>query len=770
MTFHQPRPYQETAIRHAVSKNTIVHLPTGTGKTLVAARVIDHFVNTAPRKKALFIVPTRALVKQQARSCREQCMRTPPPRVIELCGSKADDLDGSQWRSIMDQNEVLVGTAEIFRKALVGRGFVACDEFSLVIFDECHNAVGGSPMASLMRDAFNKKAHTARVLGLTASFINGSIKNPEKKREGMEGLLQATIISPLGENATNSSFQSREFINVTFELPSEKETEEADRLEGLLVAQFAQVGGLFRMQLEDWKKQAKTGSTILLECGDQAMRFWAQEGIFRSLIARAEELGNVSSDPDRVRLSLSLKRGVERLKRTFFLKEVVGGGQGGDGNVRKPFSGKCERLLELLASLRLKSLRGGGRPFRGLVFVERNSMVYPLCHVLNSALRVVFSGSESKECREKVDDCESAGQGAHFEAEKEDVGEVLSQDLLDRLVRETKDALAVSEALGGEDCEVLTRWQYALPVSGVGSMKDREREAHLREFREGRVPLLVCTAAVEEGLDVAECAFVVRFSQFQTTKAHIQGSGRARKADAEVFYFCNDPAKEESKAAELRRVAADDRLALSESDQRKRKEEMEQHAEEPEIPHPFRPGTSKQPNEDVVGIANAAIAASAGELNFFNCLPALYEYAQAVFKSPFRPDDCLWEFEFVPSQITGSPDIKLPCTLSIPTDTGWKEMKKEEMREFWGTRSLEDVIRPAERLKNVKTQDRMKRQFAYKACIDLYKSNLMNSAFKATKHAKEKVRDVCDPPQFLEKLRVKSSFTDAALTDKITGS
>jgi superfamily II DNA/RNA helicase len=79
-----------------------------------------------------------------------------------------------------------------------------------------------------------------------------------------------------------------------------------------------------------------------------------------------------------------------------------------------------------------------------------------------------------------------------------------------------------------------------LHVSGIGSMPDAQRERAMADFARGCSRLLVCTAALEEGVDVSDCSFVVRFSRFATTRSHIQGAGRARRAGAEVFYFVND--------------------------------------------------------------------------------------------------------------------------------------------------------------------------------------------------------------------------------------
>jgi ERCC4-related helicase len=61
------RPYQLAISERAVFENTLVCLPTGLGKTLIASVVMYNFYRWYPDGLVIFMAPTKPLVEQQVR-------------------------------------------------------------------------------------------------------------------------------------------------------------------------------------------------------------------------------------------------------------------------------------------------------------------------------------------------------------------------------------------------------------------------------------------------------------------------------------------------------------------------------------------------------------------------------------------------------------------------------------------------------------------------------------------------------------------------------
>lgn len=79
------RDYQLKISEAALFQNTLVCLPTGLGKTFIAAVVMYNFYRWYPSGKIVFMAPTKPLVAQQIEACYK-VMGIPQTHMAELTG------------------------------------------------------------------------------------------------------------------------------------------------------------------------------------------------------------------------------------------------------------------------------------------------------------------------------------------------------------------------------------------------------------------------------------------------------------------------------------------------------------------------------------------------------------------------------------------------------------------------------------------------------------------------------------------------------------
>lgn len=87
-TNYPVRGYQVRMAQAALLGNTLVCLPTGLGKTFVAAVVMYNFYRWFPSGKVLFLAPTKPLVAQQMEACA-RVMGIPARHMAEMTGRVA---------------------------------------------------------------------------------------------------------------------------------------------------------------------------------------------------------------------------------------------------------------------------------------------------------------------------------------------------------------------------------------------------------------------------------------------------------------------------------------------------------------------------------------------------------------------------------------------------------------------------------------------------------------------------------------------------------
>ncbi len=84
-TNYPVRDYQYNIVHKALFTNTLVCLPTGLGKTFIAAVVMYNFYRWYPNGKIVFLAPTKPLVTQQMEACHD-IMGIPQLHTVEMTG------------------------------------------------------------------------------------------------------------------------------------------------------------------------------------------------------------------------------------------------------------------------------------------------------------------------------------------------------------------------------------------------------------------------------------------------------------------------------------------------------------------------------------------------------------------------------------------------------------------------------------------------------------------------------------------------------------
>ncbi|MFA5863031.1 MAG: helicase-related protein, partial [Candidatus Thermoplasmatota archaeon] len=153
------RDYQVAIALQALKRNTLVILPTGMGKTVVALLVIADRLQQKPGK-VLLLAPTKPLVEQHAKFFSENLLDA---NVTAFTGETSPEERDYLWRKAT----VVCSTPQVIQNDVVAGRFDLKD-VTLLLFDEAHRAVGNYAYVFLA-DAYRRQRKDALVLALTAS-------------------------------------------------------------------------------------------------------------------------------------------------------------------------------------------------------------------------------------------------------------------------------------------------------------------------------------------------------------------------------------------------------------------------------------------------------------------------------------------------------------------------------------------------------------------------------------------------------------------------
>ncbi|RFU74895.1 atp-dependent dna helicase mph1 [Trichoderma arundinaceum] len=191
------RDYQFSIVKNSLFNNTLVALPTGLGKTFIAATVMLNFYRWTKSAKIVFVAPTKPLVTQQIDACYN-IAGIPRSETTLLTGDIPPALRSDEW----EKRRVFFMTPQTLLNDL-SHGYADPKSLGLIVIDEAHRAVGEYAYAKATK-LIRRFSNSFRVLALTAT--------PGSKVETVQEVIDNLGISHC-EIRTEESLDIRQYVH-----------------------------------------------------------------------------------------------------------------------------------------------------------------------------------------------------------------------------------------------------------------------------------------------------------------------------------------------------------------------------------------------------------------------------------------------------------------------------------------------------------------------------------------------------------------------------
>ncbi|MFX1355850.1 MAG: DEAD/DEAH box helicase [Promethearchaeota archaeon] len=156
------RQYQESIVQNCKNRNSLVVLPTGLGKTIIAVILIAKALEKYPKGKVIILAPTRPLVYQHKRSC-EKFLDIKKDNIITLTGKVSPENRSLQFFN----SQIIISTPQVIKNDL-DRERYNLKHVSLIVFDESHRTRRNYAYNYISKEYIDACSDPL-ILGLTAS-------------------------------------------------------------------------------------------------------------------------------------------------------------------------------------------------------------------------------------------------------------------------------------------------------------------------------------------------------------------------------------------------------------------------------------------------------------------------------------------------------------------------------------------------------------------------------------------------------------------------
>ncbi|MFX1275222.1 MAG: DEAD/DEAH box helicase [Promethearchaeota archaeon] len=478
------RAYQESIFINCLNKNSLVVIPTGLGKTIIAIMLSVQRLTEKPDSRIVFLAPTKPLVEQHYKSFID-LTEIDPDSLKVITGTIVPEKRKLLWKDV----KVAFMTPQVFQNDIIS-SLYSIQDVSLVIFDECHRAVGDYAYCYIAQKYINSST-SPQILGITAS--------PGSTEEKINEIKQNLYIDHL-EIRTEQDSDVKPYIyevdNVWIKIKLPPEFLDIKKiLEDKLRAcyKFLKESDLLdsydinKVNRKDLLKVSNIINRRIITSHDEGEKF--QMFYAKKLAANAIRLSHMTE--------LIETQGINALKDYIGKNEE---------KIKKNSANKS--LKELHADkdfIRVKELT---------YLLQSIGLIHPKIEKLKEIL--INQLKENRNSRILV--------FCHF------------RDSVNNIVRIFKDneLIKVHKFVG-----------QATKGSDKG-LTQKEQVKLLEEFKMGTYNTLIGTSVAEEGLDIAECDLVIFYDVVPSAIRSIQRRGRTgRKKEGKVYVLMAENTRDE---------------------------------------------------------------------------------------------------------------------------------------------------------------------------------------------------------------------------------
>lgn len=484
----EARLYQQLLAGDVLKKgNTMIVAPTALGKTIVAVLVASDRLEKVKNSKILILSPSKPLAIQHESSFKE--FLTVP--CTSITGAVKTDERVKRW----EESQVISATPQTVESDLLN-GRYSLKDVSLIVFDECHHAVGSYSYVYLA-SRYVKESKFNLVLGLTAS--PGSDKS--KIKEVCENLFIQNIVVK-----SEDDDDVRPYFNpVKIDWVKVKMSEELEKIK-------ESVNKALKIRLKGLKNMGiiKTVSVSKVD-------------ILKARGRVQNRIGRSANPPKECFQAISVLSAVINIQHSLELIETQG-----VSTFNKYISRLRKKKTKAAKSLLLDD--NFGRAVRLAFDAERNGWEHPKLRKLTNILKKELS----------IDSKQTKLQSTRY---VKNIDENSSKIIVFTQYRDTLEM--IHNKLEKEGIKSAKFFGQA-PKDGEKGLTQKEQKNIIKSFKKGEFDVLISTSVAEEGIDIPAVDLVILYEPVPSEVRMIQRRGRTgRKRTGRVKVLITEGTRDE---------------------------------------------------------------------------------------------------------------------------------------------------------------------------------------------------------------------------------